>query len=318
MKLKEMRIGSEIDEIVGVVTKSLSKTKSGSYFLKLVLSDSSGTMNATKWDATEEEDREVQEGQPIKINGIASTYKGSLQLTVNGLRPVKATDDYKPEELMQKSTVYTVQELDKEFDTIVQHWLTEVDQEVIKIILDSSPLKKLYRHAPAGVSVHHPCLHGLYAHSISVAKRCFEAVKNEASQIDTSLLILGALLHDIGKAYELDWGVVTTYTTKGKLAGHSYIGAKLVRNACKRTAMPVERADLLEHIILSHHGKLEHGAVSLPQTIEANTVHYCDQLDSKLDRFRIMQEETLLNQQLPAWSERDFTLDNRQLYFTEV
>src|SRR6185436_8733390 len=47
---------------------------------------------------------------------------------------------------------------------------------------------------------------------------------------------------------------------------------------------------LVEHMILSHHGKLEFGSPKLPQFPEALLLHYLDDLDSKMESMRALIE----------------------------
>jgi 3'-5' exoribonuclease len=47
---------------------------------------------------------------------------------------------------------------------------------------------------------------------------------------------------------------------------------------------------LVEHMILSHHGKLEFGSPKVPQFPEALLLHYLDDLDSKMEAMRAQIE----------------------------
>ena len=97
-----------------------------------------------------------------------------------------------------------------------------------------------------------------------------------------------AILHDIGKLVELDYHPVEAkYTKEGQLIGHVLIGRDLVREAARKIdGFPMETLLLLEHAILTHHGKREWGAPVLPQTIEALLVSFADDLDATMQRAR--------------------------------
>lgn len=135
--------------------------------------------------------------------------------------------------------------------------------------------------APAGKRLHHPYIGGLAEHSVAVA----EIVDKAAvfyPDVNKDIAITGALLHDIGKVKELVndkiWG---EYTDKGKLLSHIYIGANIVQNIIADKSLDVPADDII-HIILSHHGDNEKGALIKPATIEANLVYLADYMDSHM------------------------------------
>ena len=66
-----------------------------------------------------------------------------------------------------------------------------------------------------------------------------------------------------------------------------------------------ETAHALLHIILSHHGKLEHGSPVVPCTREATLVHMIDNLGGRLGSFDRI-EKTLSNGE--RWSGFDRAL----------
>ncbi len=106
-------------------------------------------------------------------------------------------------------------------------------------------------------------------------------------EIDRELAVTGALLHDIGKieAYSADSGAIEL-TDAGKLQGEIALGYYLVRREIEEIdGFPAATAEGLLHIILSHHGQLEHGSPVVPCTREATLVHMVDNLGGKLGSF---------------------------------
>lgn len=312
MKLIDLKVGDRYEGIVGVQSKNFNTGNNNSPYINLVLSDSSGCIDAKMWDAGRDIYNAIKEGHPLKITATTSIFKDKTQLKVESITPIRAADNFKPDSLMTESNEYTLKSLDTEFDTIRQHWLNKDDQALLNHVLSKKDLLYMYKNAPAGRAVHHSARHGLYAHSIAVATLCMTTIEKYSARLDKSLLTLGALLHDIGKAYEYDWGAATVFTNSGRLLGHPYIGAHIVHNACLDLKFNGERTVQLIHLILSHAGKREFGAVQPPQMIEANILHYCDNFDAKLDHMRDLQKAT------PdgiAWSERDYILDNTSLFF---
>jgi 3'-5' exoribonuclease len=60
------------------------------------------------------------------------------------------------------------------------------------------------------------------------------------------------------------------------------LGYQLVRKAALKAKLDPDRIERLEHIILSHQGKLEWGAAVLAATPEAVFVSKVDELDAKM------------------------------------
>ena len=99
------------------------------------------------------------------------------------------------------------------------------------------------------------------------------------------LLIFGAIFHDLGKIWELEWtpkGI--RYTDKGRLIGHLVMSTELVeKKASQILGFPEDLIDILKHIVLSHHGRLEFGSPKVPMLLEAYVVWMVDDLDSRVD-----------------------------------
>ena len=125
--------------------------------------------------------------------------------------------------------------------------------------------------------------------------------------------LTGTLLHDFAKEQEFTFselGLVTDYSTKGQLLGHLVMGAQEVAAIAAELDLPEEKATLLEHLILSHHGQPEFGAAVLPQCAEAELLSLVDQIDSRMEIYR----EVLAPLKAGEFSQRVFALDNRRVY----
>ena len=106
-------------------------------------------------------------------------------------------------------------------------------------------------------------------------------------QINRDLLLTGAFLHDIGKVHELTFARSFTYTTRGQLLGHMIIELEMLHEKIAQVpGFPAEYKTLIEHLIISHHGKYEFGSPKMPMFPEALMLHYLDDLDSKMESMR--------------------------------
>ena len=112
-------------------------------------------------------------------------------------------------------------------------------------------------------------------------------------QLDRDLLLVGVLIHDIGKVDEFCYQTEINYSDAGRLVGHIAIGVSLLEEKVADVeGFPKALVDVLKHYILSHHGMPEFGAVRRPMTAEAIVLHYLDNIDAKLEAFfRTVSEE---------------------------
>jgi 3'-5' exoribonuclease len=97
------------------------------------------------------------------------------------------------------------------------------------------------------------------------------------------------VLHDIGKIYELSYDRAFGYSPEGQLLGHIAIAIRMLADKLRAfPEFPVELRNLIEHMVLSHHGQLEYGSPKLPIFPEALLLHYLDDLDSKMECMRVL------------------------------
>jgi 3'-5' exoribonuclease len=163
-----------------------------------------------------------------------------------------------------------------------------------------------YRDAPAAKHYHQAYRHGLLEHCLTVAQ-AVSALSAIFPGIDRDVAVTGALLHDIGKleTYDLDGGAISM-SDRGRLHSEIPLGYYRVRRAIERLdGFPADLEEAILHIILSHHGALEHGSPVVPCTREATLVHMIDNLGGRLGSFDRIEK------QLPAgeqWSAYDKAL----------
>src|SRR5438309_1831576 len=83
------------------------------------------------------------------------------------------------------------------------------------------------------------------------------------------------------KQQELGFDNGIHYTDRGRLVGHMGIACEMIDDkASTIDGFPQDLRDILKHIVLSHHGKLEYGSPKLPMLAEAVVVAMIDDLDS--------------------------------------
>ncbi len=161
-------------------------------------------------------------------------------------------------------------------------------RRLLDAFLDDPDIAARYKFAPAAKSIHHAFRSGLLEHVLSLA-RLAKLASGHYNAVDFNLLLAGVVLHDIGKIYELSYDRAFGYSPEGQLLGHIAIAIRMIADKIRAfPEFPVELRNLIEHMVLSHHGQLEFGSPKLPVFPEALLLHYLDDMDSKMECMRVL------------------------------
>ena len=151
---------------------------------------------------------------------------------------------------------------------------------------EDDALVRAFKRAPAAKMMHHAYIGGLLQHTLSMALLA-EKIAGHYVGVDRDLLIVGAIVHDIGKIRELAYGHNIDYTDEGRLLSHIVIGLEIVDQKIRSIdAFPPKVANMIKHLIISHHGAREFGSPEPPKTIEAVLLNYIDEIDSRVNSIR--------------------------------
>jgi len=185
-------------------------------------------------------------------------------------------------------------------------------RELLDCFFENDDFAKKFKNHPAAKNMHHAYAGGLLEHTLSIVKTC-DLLSKHYSFLNRDILLAGAMLHDIGKLKEMKGGLATEYTTPGQLVGHLVIGSQMIEKAIGSIPeFPEETKLLLQHLVLSHHGKLEFGSPVKPATLEALVLHSLDILDANL-----FQAKAAIDEEKNAdFTGRVFGLDSR--FFTHI
>lgn len=273
------------------------KNKPGA-FLTLTLADCSGSIEGKIFDNAEVIACQLTEGTIVNITGRASVYQNVLGLILDKVSscdtPVEMAD-FMP--CYQGDVAILVAKFDKLIDS-----LTDPDISLlIRSIFNDSETRAKFIDAPAAKAMHGAYLHGLLEHVVRQAELA-EAACRCYPQAQRDMVIAGVLLHDIGKIVEFSWNMNIEYTKFGYLQGHALIGDRLIFDRGRELGISEETALRLSHLILSHHGEKEYGAIVLPQTLEAVILHGVDNLEAKATHCITMMQS---GDATAAWSEYD-------------
>lgn len=304
--LKDLMDGDRVDGQFLVASCNRCLSNNGKPYLNIVLQDASGTMPAKKWDVEPDDEDICQAGKVISVTGEVLEYKGSPQMKVSYIRDLDQSlvdanrfaipCPVSPQELVLKLDNYLSSIKDPDLSKLVNSLIKDHREDFI-------------RH-PAAVRNHHNCISGLLFHSICMANLAEEVAKLYPV-LDRDMLIAGCLVHDLGKTVELSGPIATKYTLPGRLLGHIAIGAALVAEKAKELGLGKnEKALLLEHMVLSHHGEPDKGSSVRPETREALVLHFIDDLDAKMD----ILDKALDGVNPGDWTQKVFALEEGYFY----
>ena len=146
--------------------------------------------------------------------------------------------------------------------------------------------------APGGIRLHHAYRGGLLQHILSVVGLASRLTEHYP-RLDHDLLVAGAILHDIGKIEELTATRRLGYSTRGQLVGHVALGLEILeRHSAGLEDSPLPLKSVLQHLIVSHHGEVEKGALREPMVAEAVVLHALDELDARLEQLWRVIDQT--------------------------
>ncbi len=272
--------GQTVTDFFVVAQKQVSRKRDGAPYLSLRLSDRTGQCEARMWDNWEPCAETFETGDILKVQVEVSGWNGRPQLTIKKLRKA-SSEEYSLADF-QPHTTLSIDELWAKLNAFVDSFTDPFLQRLVRSFIEDPEIASLLRSAPAAKYLHHAWIGGLLEHIVSLLGLC-ERVTPHYPQVHRDLVMTGAILHDIGKLEELRWSLNFDYTLEGQLLGHITLGIAMIE---KRIAaipdFPPRLRLLVEHIVLSHHGKYEFGSPKLPMTPDAILFHYLDDLDAKM------------------------------------
>jgi 3'-5' exoribonuclease len=277
--------GSAVTSYFAVSSMSVREKKGGGgQYLALTLSDKTGSMEARMWDEFASAVANCAEGCYVKAQGQISKYQGKFQITLTKMRAAAESEieaaDFVP------STKFDIPEMWAELRGYVDAFANPDLRRLVFAFLDDEEIGVAYRTAPAAKMLHHAWIGGLLEHVLTLVRVC-RATAPFYPEVDPDLLVTGAILHDIGKVRELSWKSTFSYTLEGQMIGHISIAQRMLADKVRELApFPEKLRVLVEHMILSHHGRYEFGSPKLPMTPEAILLSALDDIEAKMQAMR--------------------------------
>jgi len=314
--LCDLEDGQRVSGVYAVRERELRRKRNGEAWLRLVLGDSGGACEAVSWEDAEGRFALAASGTPVIVTGVFEvSERWGGKIKISELREA-APEEYSVEDLTAESDV-SFDRLERDLRDL----LATVQDPQLRELLDrffgeGTEKWARFRDAPAAKVYHQAYRHGLLEHTVSVA----QAVSAAAAffpGIDRGVAVTSALLHDIGKteAYNDDL-LAIDLTDLGRLQGEIPLGYYMVRREIEEIpGFEPSLAQAVLHIILSHHGSLEHGSPVVPATREAVLVHMIDNLGGRLGSFDRLERELPEGE---SWSRFDRALSGSAYFGRSV
>jgi len=287
--VKDLSDGDNVNDVFLLADKQLRANRNADMYLLATLRDKSGVVNGLMWNVVEERLQHISAGDMVHVKGKVQLYQGGLQMIVNFID--HAPDSSYEAEDFEVQPQANVGELLERLKELLGSLQSDKLRTLADCFLNDTNLVDDMCQAPAGVKAHHAYQGGLIEHIVSMMEVA-DRLCQHYPKLNRDLLLLGVLLHDLGKVRELSWDPTLAYTDEGQLLGHMNIAVEILNEKIllARGEMGGQEFDSedvlrLKHMILSHHGTLEFGSPRVPMTPEAIVLHHIDNLDAKLHEF---------------------------------
>ena len=309
IKIKDIYqyLNQEIELYLLLTLKELREGKKD-YFIRLEFVDKTGTIAGNVWNNALVNMDGYACNDVVKIRALVTVYKEQVQLSVKKIKKANE-DEYEIDDYI-RVTKKNVNQISEEFLQTINTISDTCLKKLLENIFYDKEIWSKFCHCPAAKSWHHNYVGGLLDHTLNVVKICEFASKMYT--LDRDLLITGAMLHDIGKIFEYNILPMIEFSNEGRLIGHIVLGDNFVTNKSNEINLfPPELLMKLRHMIISHHGELEKGAVKVPQIVEAVVLHFADNLDAQT--VGMLQLKEASHDPSASWSEFD-KLNNRYVF----
>lgn len=304
--LNDYNIHDYVKAFVLLKEVSVRYDKNNHPFLSLLLEDRSRIIDGKMWNVTEEQAQQFYQGQVVYVEGELTEFNKRPQLKITKMR--EATEDEPCDaSLYMESAPMTRQAMQEEMQPYIEA-MSPVIREIVQTLLSEN--ERAFFNAPAAKTNHHNFSGGLAYHTLSML-RLAKAMSQCYPEINAGLLYAGVVLHDFGKIWEMTGPVSTEYTLAGELIGHIVMIDEAIDHICQMKHIPMtEEVLFLKHMVLSHHGRLEYGSPVAPKLLEAEVLHFIDNMDASMNMMI-----TALNHTEPgSFTERINAMDKKVIY----
>lgn len=291
--LNALPAGGEVTLLAVVTEKELRPKRNAGVYLHLRLADRTGELDAKVWEHPEDIARTFERDQVVKVRGTVEQYNDKPRLVVARIRRCE------PEEFRPDDFCATSEQDPEAMYGQLQSYVEMVERpplrDLLRSMVSDPAIAAKLKVAPAALKIHHAFRSGLLEHVVSLCELA-TILTGKYPRLELDWLIAGAILHDLGKIETLEiTGMRFDYTARGQLVEHITLGLEILeRFVAKEADFPIEIKTVLQHLIVSHHGELDKGALRLPMMPEAMVLNLMDLLDARLEQaFRLLGQTSV-------------------------
>lgn len=260
--------------------------KNGNDYWSFNLVDATGSVAAKIWTVNGVlHPAELEPRTFVRVQGTGNPFRDVMQVRVENLRTLTEAEraGLDMNDFLPPSPYDGPAAMEKLMHMVRREVADTPWEPMVDLYFGDAERSAAFAAHTAARTVHHAGRGGLAVHSLEVCRTCL-AMADVYPGLDRPILAVGALFHDVGKIEEMDSDPFeTSYTVPGNIVGHMVLGAMTVREYCERTNVPGPLRDHLIHLILSHHGRVEFGAVKEPATREAQVLAQADMLSARMN-----------------------------------
>jgi 3'-5' exoribonuclease len=303
----DLEPGQPVGDFFAVAEARQGQARNGPFW-HLRLQDRSGSINARIWSPQSQEFTSIVQESIVFVQGQVSSFRDELQIQIERLETVQEIDPASDLGLFTPCSAQSPEELLELLDQLCKEHLTYKPwRRLAHRVLHDQEIRARLLTAFGAKAIHHAYMGGLLEHTLSVC-RLVLSVCGVYPRLDKEILLIAALLHDLGKAWELTQGLTADYTDEGRLLGHIQITLEVLDPLLrKEKELDPGLALHLKHLIVSHHGEYEFGSPKRPKTAEALVLHLADNMDAKLNIFCTLFEDPAADG--PVWSAFQRSMD---------
>ncbi len=282
--LRTLASNTYVDGIYCIYNPQVGTTRQGKTYLKCLLRDATGEVSARQWSLDEKAYPQIEASGFVWVAGHTQLYNGQVQLIIEQIKAVEVGEEEMA--ALLPTTTRDIGEMFEELKTLLGGLKHPAMKGLADAYIGDEDLMTSFRRAPAAASIHHAWIGGLLEHTLQVMKLA-DVTLPLYPHLNRDIVLMGLFLHDLGKTTELSWEQGFGYTTDGNLIGHIVRGTIWLQVkaaiAGKQSGhkLPPDALRVLQHIIISHHGVPEFGAVKVPATPEAVFISLLDNMDAK-------------------------------------
>lgn len=283
--IETLRDGDRVNSVYMCKQRSSATTKTGKPYDNVILQDKTGVIDAKIWEPNSMGIDEFDALDFIEVQAEVSTFNNMLQMSIKRARKLEMGQfdmkDFLPTSDRDIDEMWSeLMKLKEKVTNVYLHQLLD------KFFVEDTDIVNAFRIHSAAKSVHHGFVGGLLEHTLGVTSLC-DTFADKYPLLNRDLLLTGAMLHDIGKLYELSDFPTNDYTDDGQLLGHIVMGVEMIGEKCREIPeFPRKLSTELKHLIVSHHGEYEFGSPKKPAIMEAFALNFADNMDAKMETLK--------------------------------